>query len=165
MRVRSGVSSTRRDEPINAGTPPKAIYPQYKIDFDGANVEQILDMARKLLTEVGLLVSYPPFMERIAGKSGLATQGERVCFEPALVEHTLDDYRTRRLERFEKAAEKEREALPAEWKILSGGFSLDVIDMVQPGRRSTQGAGTYLSGGGTGVGHVMQGPCLKEYTL
>ncbi|NQU76279.1 MAG: trimethylamine methyltransferase family protein, partial [Planctomycetes bacterium] len=108
---------------------PVTTYPQYSVDLDAATMDTIAGVAIKLLTEVGLIVSHEPFMARMQWKTGLVMRGERVCFERALVKESLAAWRRTRRERYEKAAKQDAAASKREWKVLSGGFSMDVIDI------------------------------------
>jgi len=112
-----------------APTPPTTSYPQYAIDFDDETMDEIAAAAVSLLSETGLAVTYEPFLDRIRGKSGYTRRGERIRLDKELVRRHVEDYRRSRRAAAEKAQAEAASADEPPWRVSSGGFSLDVIDM------------------------------------
>jgi len=52
-------------------------YPQYQIDFDEKALDAVREAAVQLLTEVGLQVTYEPFLKRIHGRAGYRVSKDR----------------------------------------------------------------------------------------
>lgn len=116
-------------------------YPTYQVDLTTDRLNECVEVAVKLLQEVGLMVRHGKFLEAIRTKSGFRLDGERVRFDEALVRSQIERFIARTRESLEKRQVRTEGPglLPAEdvgpgvspaseWTVACGGFSMDLID-------------------------------------
>ena len=102
-------------------------YPVYQADLSREKLLECVDIAARLLEDVGIQVRHERFRQALEGKDGVKIEGNRIKLKRTLVQKNI-----------EKILEKtkgnllRRQETPGrdnEWKLLVGGTSMAVIDI------------------------------------
>lgn len=101
-------------------------YPAYQIDLSTDTLMECMDIAVRLLHEVGMVVRHEPFREAVGKNAGVRVSGERVYFEQSLVRQKVDRF----IEQNRTALAGKMPDPPSnEWDVACGGFSMNVLDI------------------------------------
>ncbi len=101
------------------------MYPSYDIDLTREAARQCCDIAVRLLDDVGFRVPHPEFLSHLNGRSGIRIVGDRVHFDPALTERTLQEA----IASWTPATPPSGPEKNRPWKARVAGVSMNVVDL------------------------------------
>lgn len=100
-------------------------YPTYDIPLTHETMMNCVDVAVRLLSEVGFRVPHSRFLDKIRSAPGLRIDGDRARFSEELTRSYVNDFvKRQKCNRPSGATVK-----PVEWTVRTAGFSMCVIDM------------------------------------
>ena len=102
-------------------------YPQYRITFPDGLMQQCVDLAPRLLHEVGLSAPNDRFLAALDGKTGVRVNNQRIHFEPELTERFIDEFIAR--SKADLDASPPEPEPKREWTVTTAGFSMMTIDV------------------------------------
>ena len=102
-------------------------YPEYRIDLPSGMMQQCVDMAARLLKEVGLDVGNGRFLSHLEGKAGIRIDGTRVRFDEDLTRKYIQRFIADKTAAMDKIAASTEP--PDDWVVRTAGFSMMIIDV------------------------------------
>ncbi len=105
----------------------KCTYPQYQLELPQGIMQKCVDMAPKLLGEVGFSVENERFLSHLEGKSGIRIKNGRVYFEEDLVGKYIDKFKEKPKvvpAHFYNESQDDKD-----WTVTTAGYSMMVIDV------------------------------------
>ena len=102
-------------------------YPTYQIELADGFVRQCVDLAPRLLHEVGLCVPNDRFLSHLEGKAGIRIESRRVYFDADLVKKFIAEFAAQPPP---QAPSMLQESVPEEeWTVRTAGYSMMTIDV------------------------------------
>ena len=111
----------------SGGVPMQIPYPAYDIELPDDLIQQCVDLAPRLLHEVGLSVPNDRFLSALKGKAGIRIDNQRIYFEPDLTREYINEFIAK--EKARAKAAKPAPDPPSEWTVTTAGFSMMTIDV------------------------------------
>jgi trimethylamine:corrinoid methyltransferase-like protein len=100
-------------------------YPQYAINLPDDIIRQAIDLAPKLLNEVGMLIDNHRFLSYFVNTKGLEIKGSRIHFEKKFVRKYIDSFITEKNDILRNSSNP----LSKDWEVTTDGFSMTTIDV------------------------------------
>lgn len=101
-------------------------WPEYNIAWTQDTIRACLDIARRMMNEVGLKVEHDQFASQVATHDGVRRQGDRLFLDPDLYDSYMQEYIDQQKDRLGGASSGN---VDQPWTIRCGGYSIAVRDI------------------------------------